>query len=632
MPHGRCPVGTLSKRASRGLEQLRMRLNKQGFATSVTAIGALLTSEASAAIPETLLPSTLAAVKSFAATTAATTAASTKAMLLAKGAMKVMFWNQVKVAAMVAGVAAIGVTVPLLAGLPQPAAKESMAVEVPPPKPIETRQTATTRAPLQAGVSNVAVSAEDILAAIGGSYGSFKLPQGVESNRFMSLGFFMHEYRQGHETKIGQMMGIGGSIHFECDAILRVPMGSGVNWNLCGIQNSMSEAYFLWSKGFSHTNFACHMESNGLAVLAYDLPPGCTEPSSDLLSSTGAYRAAVLSISERRDTSPILCRQEKPAIPLSQVAKLLGMHCATVRVADGIDDWWAIFFEDGLGLHGSSGGSVHGNHLSVLVEPETTQFRIYTREQRREGESTAGISLVQRRHPIGQDLPSRWVDERGRLILRGSRISEGTGVLYKVDHTMPAPVPVGPHGVVSHKTRNDSDADELLVMQAGTGKDGRTPLLPGQMTVVPTPDAELAALLCDSLRLQPLRCSALSTSVRTIHCRLVSYTNGSPSQLLAETEIRRDDTNAPVCASVMIKVASGQNGTLRLDETVVPFSVSQWGFVPPVTPSRLDAQGRLLVCCRLRTDPEDPLHATPRAEDVTVSNAPEALVLEFSEP
>jgi RNA polymerase sigma factor (sigma-70 family) len=96
-----CPLGTLSRRASQGLAKLRQRLAKRGVVLSGVALAGLLTSEASAAVPETLLPSILATVKTVAAGAATTTATSTAAML-AKGAMKAMFITKVKLVAAVA--------------------------------------------------------------------------------------------------------------------------------------------------------------------------------------------------------------------------------------------------------------------------------------------------------------------------------------------------------------------------------------------------------------------------------------------------------------------------------------------------------------------------------------------------
>jgi RNA polymerase sigma factor (sigma-70 family) len=109
-----CSEVTLSVRASRGIERLRQRLAKRGIALSGVALAGLLTSEASAAVPETLLPSILAVVKTAAATGATATTATSTAAMLAKGAMKAMFIAKVKsVAAVVAAVIVTGTVVPV---------------------------------------------------------------------------------------------------------------------------------------------------------------------------------------------------------------------------------------------------------------------------------------------------------------------------------------------------------------------------------------------------------------------------------------------------------------------------------------------------------------------------------------
>jgi len=107
-----CPLGTMKRRASDGIAKLRQRLAKRGVALGGAALAGLLTSEASAAVPETLLPSILATVKTAVATTAAGTTATTTAGMLAKGAMKAMFIAQVKMVAAVVAVAA-GLSVPI---------------------------------------------------------------------------------------------------------------------------------------------------------------------------------------------------------------------------------------------------------------------------------------------------------------------------------------------------------------------------------------------------------------------------------------------------------------------------------------------------------------------------------------
>ncbi|MFZ4397946.1 MAG: hypothetical protein ACOYOU_20230 [Kiritimatiellia bacterium] len=94
-----CPLGTLSRRASQGIAKLRLRLSRRGISLGSAALVGLLTSEASAAMPETRLPSILAAVKTGVATTDTATTATSTAAMLAKGAMKAMFVAKVKTAA-----------------------------------------------------------------------------------------------------------------------------------------------------------------------------------------------------------------------------------------------------------------------------------------------------------------------------------------------------------------------------------------------------------------------------------------------------------------------------------------------------------------------------------------------------
>ena len=103
-----CPVSAMKWRTSDGIAKLRARLAKRGVALGGAALASLLTSEASAAIPETLLPSILATVKTAVATTATATGATFTAAMLAKGAMKAMYLAKVK---MVAAVAAASLVV-----------------------------------------------------------------------------------------------------------------------------------------------------------------------------------------------------------------------------------------------------------------------------------------------------------------------------------------------------------------------------------------------------------------------------------------------------------------------------------------------------------------------------------------
>lgn len=103
-----CPVGTLSRRASEGIAKLRGRLAKRGITLAATALTAALEAEAQAAIPETLLSSTMTAVKVYAAGGAASATVSANVAVLTKGVLNMMFWNSVKISVVVAvGVAAV---------------------------------------------------------------------------------------------------------------------------------------------------------------------------------------------------------------------------------------------------------------------------------------------------------------------------------------------------------------------------------------------------------------------------------------------------------------------------------------------------------------------------------------------
>jgi RNA polymerase sigma factor (sigma-70 family) len=100
-----CPQGTLTSRAARGLERLRFRLVSQGIAPGTAALASVLAAEAAAPLPETLLPSLLAASSS-AVNGAAAAAGGRSAVALAKGVTKAMFWTKVKIATIVVTVAA----------------------------------------------------------------------------------------------------------------------------------------------------------------------------------------------------------------------------------------------------------------------------------------------------------------------------------------------------------------------------------------------------------------------------------------------------------------------------------------------------------------------------------------------
>jgi lipopolysaccharide transport protein LptA len=163
-----CPQGTLSRRASDGIAKLRQRLAKRGVALGGAALVGLLTSEASAAVPETLLPSILATVKTAVATTVTATGTTSAAAMLAKGAMKAMLIAKVKMAAAVAavsvGVLGVGGVVAVHAVAQQTAPQgKAMAEKI--AAFVETTNTETT------AVNGLKLSLLQVDARIEGSVG-----------------------------------------------------------------------------------------------------------------------------------------------------------------------------------------------------------------------------------------------------------------------------------------------------------------------------------------------------------------------------------------------------------------------------------------------------------------------------
>jgi tetratricopeptide (TPR) repeat protein len=131
-----CPLGTMKWRASAGLAKLRQRLAKRGVTLGGVALAGLLTSEASAVVPETLLPSILATVKTAVATTATATTTTTTAVMLAKGAMKAMYLAKIKMVAAVAAVIAVGgAGVTTYVAVVKEQAKPEPQMAAAPPKP-----------------------------------------------------------------------------------------------------------------------------------------------------------------------------------------------------------------------------------------------------------------------------------------------------------------------------------------------------------------------------------------------------------------------------------------------------------------------------------------------------------------
>jgi len=91
-----CPVGTLSRRASQGLERLRRRLAGRGVSLGSAALLAALESEAGTAVPATLVPRLLE-VPALSAGLAAGSSPGGNVPLLVKGAMKAMFMTKLKI-------------------------------------------------------------------------------------------------------------------------------------------------------------------------------------------------------------------------------------------------------------------------------------------------------------------------------------------------------------------------------------------------------------------------------------------------------------------------------------------------------------------------------------------------------
>ena len=103
------PLGTVADRCARGLSRLRERLARRGVPLGAAALGSALLDGAARSAADfaagAVLSSVMAASKTAAGLSAAGAAGSAgaKALALAEGAMKAMFWMKVKVAAAVIG-------------------------------------------------------------------------------------------------------------------------------------------------------------------------------------------------------------------------------------------------------------------------------------------------------------------------------------------------------------------------------------------------------------------------------------------------------------------------------------------------------------------------------------------------
>jgi RNA polymerase sigma factor (sigma-70 family) len=104
-----CPQGSMSARLAQARERLRECLTRRGFVAPAAGIAGLLaTAAAEAAVPLPLLSSTVRAALWFASEEAGiASAASLQAVALARGAVRAMFLNKLKIAAAVLLVAAL---------------------------------------------------------------------------------------------------------------------------------------------------------------------------------------------------------------------------------------------------------------------------------------------------------------------------------------------------------------------------------------------------------------------------------------------------------------------------------------------------------------------------------------------
>jgi RNA polymerase sigma factor (sigma-70 family) len=128
------PEGTAASRVSAGLEKLRARLAGRGAGLGAAALGAALTAEAGTAAPASLL-SSLPAIATAASAAGAGAGAGAAAVTLAKGVLKMLFWEKIKLTAAavlcagaVAGLSGVALEARSRAGaedVPQPVAGEN---------------------------------------------------------------------------------------------------------------------------------------------------------------------------------------------------------------------------------------------------------------------------------------------------------------------------------------------------------------------------------------------------------------------------------------------------------------------------------------------------------------------------
>ncbi|MEI6149375.1 MAG: RNA polymerase sigma factor [bacterium] len=641
-----CAVGALKWRASQGIEMLRSTLTKRGVALGGAALAGLLASEASAAVPETLLPSILATVKTAVATTATATGASSTAAVLAKGAMKAMFIAKVKIVALVmaAAIAVGGAGVTAAVAV----AEKSRNAKAP------NQQIVSDKAihPVQSAITDAPLEAEDLARALGLGYWAFSIQPVTNGYRGFALSLGWHKEGRAEHSYLKDF-----GVQFNDDSYKKVPQVRVVFQNTGAKQECIVHFFDQdwyrttadWSGADLRRNLYINrepsMDDKGRVVLAFELPPGCDIPNAKLRSADGAYRALVLSVDNRNELQPTQFKPDMSRLPSTRLARLLDENLAhtTLRI-EGADKWWGRLAYYAKGKKMPVGSSFSGSkermtflvregkqEFSTVVTSPLTSFgtsisrnssiieeKMDNRAENKERDWYMGVGGVL--GTVDQRMRFTEPDEQGRIVLRSISFVES-----------------------SEKTRlSPEKTDEALVLQLGTGENGQIPLKRGQVYLEETQDKDLlpalSAYLNTYLHLQPLRVFNLAPPATPSFCRISRYVEGKREQTLAEALLDPADMGDPWRFAVFQKENADHRrieGVVLANHITIPFRVDcaeQRYLVAQnrnVLPRALDGSGRLLLGCLVKADGAGVIDAMP--DDVSIANAPEALVLELAE-
>jgi RNA polymerase sigma factor (sigma-70 family) len=628
------PLGTLSGRASQGIAMLRQRLAKRGVALSGVALAGLLTSEASAAVPETLLPSILAtlrlcsgqAVKTAVATTATATAATSTATMLAKGAMKAMFWNSIKTAAMVAvSVGAIGV-----GGL---AAVQTMAEKAGDKEgPTHQLVTGETFHPIQSAIQDIPLETEDIVRTLGLGYWAFNIPFGADGTH-AAVRFSLGWYTKGHAEN--SYFNDLSFVRDSKDKLLQVRIlctESKTN-ALCLVDfNRRDSAKYECParadpRRPTYINRELSMDDKGRVVLAYELPPGCDTPNASLRSADGACRALVLQLRPAAAGAialhPSRFDQDTSKLDAAQLANLLGLHHTTFCVKKAIN--WAgtlSCYAEGKRSPGGARFSSLEGRATILFGEQDQAFRVHAAS----GKSVFGTTVLRNPDIVAklkesasyrQKEEATEMDEQGRIVLSSSYLTQ-------------------PSAITPEKS------SEALVLQLGTGENGQSPLRRNQVSAEKTSDQDLLHALTSYLDFQPLRIFTLAPQTKPIRCRIARYAGGKFEYTVAETMLDPADLGTPWRFAILQKEEDAKHprveGVLLANSITLPFRMDaatpEYLLTPGVGSSSqmtLDSSGRLLLGSLIKLEPKHSGMIDPLPENITIADLPAALVLEFVE-